>query len=70
MAQWQRHQQSRPALKPARWHLFVWIVRLVKVLVAGLTTCGLAWVWIAFYLYDERFRRRPRGAMHPPEGDC
>jgi hypothetical protein len=56
-------------LKPARWHLFVWIVRLVKVLVAGLTTCGLAWVWIAFYLYDERFRRRPRGAMHPPEGD-
>jgi hypothetical protein len=56
-------------LKPARWHLFVWIVRLVKVLVTGLTTCGLAWVWIAFYLYDERFRRRPRGAMHPPEGD-
>lgn len=56
-------------MKPARLHLFVWIVRLVKVLVTGLTTCGLAWVWIAFYLYDERFRRLRRGVMHPPEGD-
>ena len=25
---------------------------------AGITTCGLTWFWIAFYLYDARFRLR------------
>ncbi|MEB3234370.1 MAG: hypothetical protein VKM98_02985 [Cyanobacteriota bacterium] len=36
-----------------RWGLRGW-----KVLVAGVLTCGLAWVWIAMYVYYERFRRR------------
>lgn len=46
-----------------KFKLGVWLLRGWKVFVAGLFTCGLAWVWIAMYLYYEWFRRHrsPQG---------
>ena len=40
-----------------RW-LVLWILRLIKIALVGLTTCGLGWVWLAMYLYYERFKQR------------
>jgi len=43
----------------------IWPIRSLKVLLVGVTTCGLGWFWLAFYLYVEWRRRRwPR---HPRE---
>ena len=33
-------------------------LRLIKIALVGLTTCGLGWVWLAMYLYYERFKQR------------
>jgi hypothetical protein len=44
------------------------LIRAFKVLLAGFTTCGLAWFWVAFYLYDARFRRR-RAALNRERSD-
>ena len=33
-----------------RW-LVLWSLRLIKIALVGLTTCGLGWVWLAMYLY-------------------
>jgi hypothetical protein len=38
-------------------------LRSFRLLVVGITTCGLGWFWLAFYLYLEWFRRqRARGS--------
>lgn len=38
----------------------VWPIRSLKVLLVGITTCGLGWFWLAFYLYVEWRRERQR----------
>ena len=36
----------------------VWPIRSLKVLLVGITTCGLGWFWLAFYVYVEWRRER------------
>ena len=36
----------------------LWAIRLLKILLVGLSTCGLGWVWLAMFVYYERFKRR------------
>jgi hypothetical protein len=31
----------------------------------GLTTCGLGWVWLAMFVYYERFKRRRLAGSGP-----
>ncbi|MEN9766150.1 hypothetical protein [Vulcanococcus sp.] len=33
-------------------------MRLLKILLVGLSTCGLGWVWLAMFIYYERFKRK------------
>ena len=51
----QRRQLPRPFLLAWLGH---WCLRLLKIALVGLTTCGLGWVWLAMYLYYERFKQR------------
>ena len=40
-----------------------WLSRSLKILWIGISTCGLGWVWIGFYVYltlQERGRQRRR----------
>ncbi len=55
-------QRPRPPLR--RW-LAQWSLRMIKIALVGLTTCGLGWVWLAMYLYYERFKRRRLPASGP-----
>jgi len=41
----------------------IWPIRSLKVLLVGVTTCGLGWFWLAFYLYVE-WRRQQRAPTH------
>ena len=52
-----RRPPQRPLLLWLRW-LVLWSLRLIKIALVGLTTCGLGWVWLAMYLYYERFKQR------------
>ena len=52
---------KRPPQRPLRlwlrW-LVLWSLRLIKIALVGLTTCGSGWVWLAMFLYYERFKQR------------
>ena len=48
---------QRPLLLWLRW-LVLWSLPLIKIALVGLTTCGLGWVWLAMFLYYERFKQR------------
>ena len=47
-----RRPPQRPLLLWLRW-LVLWSLRLIKIALVGLTTCGLA-----MFLYYERFKQR------------
>ena len=49
-----RRPPQRPLLLWLRW-LVLWSLRLIKIALVGLTICGLGWVWLAMFLYYERF---------------
>ncbi|UPH90104.1 hypothetical protein [Synechococcus sp. NB0720_010] len=52
-----RQRRQLPRLSLLAW-LGHWCLRLLKIALVGLTTCGLGWVWLAMYLYYERFKQR------------
>lgn len=56
----------RPAQRqrPPAWlqRAMRWPVRILKILLIGITTCGLGWFWLAFYVYVER-RQQQRGKI-------
>jgi hypothetical protein len=60
----------RPAQRqrPPAWlqRAMSWPVRILKILLIGITTCGLGWFWLAFYVYLQWFeRQRPRRGRDP-----
>ena len=52
-----KRPRQRPLPLWLRW-LVLWSLRLIKIALVGLTTCGLGWVWLAMYLYYEQFKQR------------
>ena len=56
--------------RPASWlqRAAVWPVRSLKILLIGITTCGLGWFWLAFYVYVE-WRQRQREGQRLQRGD-
>jgi hypothetical protein len=59
-----RHAQRR---RPPAWlqRAMVWPVRILKILLIGITTCGLGWFWLAFYVYVEWRQRHHPMAPRP-----
>ena len=54
--------------QPASWvqRAAVWPVRSLKILLIGITTCGLGWFWLAFYVYVEWRRKQQSEKIQRP----
>jgi len=52
-----RHRTLPPRHSLQRWAR-LWLIRLLKILLVGLSACGLGWVWLALFVYYERFKQR------------
>ena len=59
-----RQRRQLPRLSLLAW-LGHWCLRLLKIVLVGLTTCGLGWVWLAMFVYYERFKRRRLAGSGP-----